>query len=161
MRRSARSINVYERTDGLWGLPPEVMCRVQRGKTWYSGSAGVYCGRTRVKMKSWLRASDNRYHWAGCILLLRSYCCPRATKFMGWCDVWRSKTLSIGCPGYLGSRDNLFCTPHHWKGMPAFIGLSRKHVHTNAITWQCKALLAGSSGFLLAHGASSRPLQWK
>ena len=53
MRRSARSINVCERTDGLWGLPPEVMCRVQRGKTWYSGSAGVYCRRTRVKMESW------------------------------------------------------------------------------------------------------------
>ena len=51
MRRSARSINVCERTDGLWGLPPEVMCRVQRGKTWYSGSAGVYCRRTRVKME--------------------------------------------------------------------------------------------------------------
>ena len=40
MRRSARSINVCERTDGLWGLPPEVMCRVQRGKTWYSGQRG-------------------------------------------------------------------------------------------------------------------------
>ena len=33
MCRSARSINVCERTDGLWGLSPEVMCRVQRGKT--------------------------------------------------------------------------------------------------------------------------------
>ena len=51
MRRSARSINVCERTDGLWGLPPELMCRVQRGKTWYSGSVGVYCRRTRVKME--------------------------------------------------------------------------------------------------------------
>ncbi len=51
VRRSARSINVCERTDGLWGLPPELMCRVQRGKTWYSGSVGVYCRRTRVKME--------------------------------------------------------------------------------------------------------------
>ena len=40
MCRSARSINVCERTDGLWGLPPEVMCRVQRGKTWSSGQRG-------------------------------------------------------------------------------------------------------------------------
>ena len=55
VRRSARSINVCERTDGLWGLPPEVMCRVQRGKTWYSGSAGVYCRRTRVKMEILVR----------------------------------------------------------------------------------------------------------
>ena len=51
VRRSARSINVCERTDGLWGLPPELMCRVQRGKTWYSGSVGVCCRRTRVKME--------------------------------------------------------------------------------------------------------------
>ena len=51
VRRSARSINVCERTDGLWGLPPELMCRVQRGKTWYSGSVGVHCRRTRVKME--------------------------------------------------------------------------------------------------------------
>ena len=51
VRRSARSINVCERTDGLWGLPPELMCRVQRGKTWHSGSVGVYCRRTRVKME--------------------------------------------------------------------------------------------------------------
>ncbi len=58
MRRSARSINVYERTDGLWGLPPELMCRVQRGKTWYSGSAGVYCRRTRVKMEILVETHD-------------------------------------------------------------------------------------------------------
>ena len=50
-RRSARSINVCERMNGLWGLPPEMMCRVQCGKTWCSGSAGVYCRRTRVKME--------------------------------------------------------------------------------------------------------------
>ena len=37
VRRSARSINVCERTDGLWGPPPEVMCRVQREKTLHSG----------------------------------------------------------------------------------------------------------------------------
>ena len=53
MCRSARSINVCERTDGLWGLPPEVMCRVQRGKTrrGIRGSAGVYCDRARAKME--------------------------------------------------------------------------------------------------------------
>ena len=61
MRRSARSINVCERTDGLWGLPPEVMCRVQRGKTWYSGSAGVYCRRTRVKMEILVEGSLNKF----------------------------------------------------------------------------------------------------
>ena len=57
MRRSARSINVCERTDGLWGLPPELMCRVQRGKTWSSGSVGVYCRRTRVKMEILVKCS--------------------------------------------------------------------------------------------------------
>ena len=36
-RRSARSINVCERMDEPWRLPAEVMCRVQREKTWYSG----------------------------------------------------------------------------------------------------------------------------
>ena len=39
-RRSARSINVCERTDEPWRLPAEVMCRVQREKTWYSGQRG-------------------------------------------------------------------------------------------------------------------------
>ena len=41
-RRSARSINVCERMDEPWRLPAEVMCRVQREKTWYSGQRGVY-----------------------------------------------------------------------------------------------------------------------
>ena len=36
-RRSARSINVCERTDEPWRLPAEVMCRVQREKMWYAG----------------------------------------------------------------------------------------------------------------------------
>ena len=39
-RRSARSINVCERMDEPWRLPAEVMCRVQREKTWYSGQRG-------------------------------------------------------------------------------------------------------------------------
>ena len=39
-RRSARSINVCERMDEPWLLPAEVMCRVQREKTWYSGQRG-------------------------------------------------------------------------------------------------------------------------
>ena len=39
-RRSARSINVCERMDQPWRLPAEVMCRVQREKTWYSGQRG-------------------------------------------------------------------------------------------------------------------------
>ena len=33
-RRSARSSNVCEQTDEPWRLPAEVMCRVQREKTW-------------------------------------------------------------------------------------------------------------------------------
>ena len=37
---SARSINVCERMDEPWRLPAEVMCRVQREKTWYSGQRG-------------------------------------------------------------------------------------------------------------------------
>ena len=61
MRRSARSM-VCERTDGLWGLPPELMCRVQRGKTWYSGSVGVYCRRTRVKMEILVETLLDRAH---------------------------------------------------------------------------------------------------
>ena len=36
-RRSARSINVCERTDEPWRLPVKVMCRVQRKKMSYSG----------------------------------------------------------------------------------------------------------------------------
>ena len=39
-RRSARSINVCERMDEPWRLPAEVMCRVQREKTWYAGQRG-------------------------------------------------------------------------------------------------------------------------
>ena len=39
-RRSVRSINVCERTDEPWRLPAEVMCRVQREKTWYSAQRG-------------------------------------------------------------------------------------------------------------------------
>ena len=39
-RRSVRSINVCERMDEPWRLPVEVMCRVQREKTWYSGQRG-------------------------------------------------------------------------------------------------------------------------
>ena len=39
-RRSARSINVCERMDEPWRLPAEVMCRVQRENTWYSGQRG-------------------------------------------------------------------------------------------------------------------------
>ena len=39
-RRSARSSNVCERMDQPWRLPAEVMCRVQREKTWYSGQRG-------------------------------------------------------------------------------------------------------------------------
>ena len=39
-RRSARSINVCEWMDEPWRLPAEVMCRVQREKTWYSGQRG-------------------------------------------------------------------------------------------------------------------------
>ena len=39
-RRSARSSNVCERMDEPWRLPAEVMCRVQREKTWYSGQRG-------------------------------------------------------------------------------------------------------------------------
>ena len=39
-RRLARSINVCERMDEPWRLPAEVMCRVQREKTWYSGQRG-------------------------------------------------------------------------------------------------------------------------
>ena len=39
-RRSARSINVCERTDEPWRLPAEMMCRVQCEKTWYSGQRG-------------------------------------------------------------------------------------------------------------------------
>ena len=75
MRRSARSINVCERTDGLWGLPPELMCRVQRGKTWYSGSVGVYCRRTRVKMEilgSTTTGKSSAIHHAGGNLLVNS-----------------------------------------------------------------------------------------
>ena len=34
---------VCERTDEPWRLSAEVMCRVQREKTWYSGRTGVYC----------------------------------------------------------------------------------------------------------------------
>ena len=36
-RRSARSINVYERTDEPWRLAAKVTCRVQRKKAWSSG----------------------------------------------------------------------------------------------------------------------------
>ena len=39
-RRSARSINVCERMNEPWRLPAEVMSRVQREKTWYSGQRG-------------------------------------------------------------------------------------------------------------------------
>ena len=39
-RRSARSSNVCERMDEPWRLPAEVMYRVQREKTWYSGPRG-------------------------------------------------------------------------------------------------------------------------
>ena len=39
-RRSARSINVCERTGEPRNLPVEVMCRVQRQKTAYSGQRG-------------------------------------------------------------------------------------------------------------------------
>ena len=39
-RRSVRSINVCERMDEPWRLPVEVMCRVQREKTWYAGQRG-------------------------------------------------------------------------------------------------------------------------
>ena len=46
-----RSITARERTDGPWGLAPELMCRVQREKTGIRGSAGVYCGRARAKME--------------------------------------------------------------------------------------------------------------
>ena len=48
-RRSARSINVCERMDEPWRLPAEVMCRVQREKTWYSGQPGGYCHRARAQ----------------------------------------------------------------------------------------------------------------
>ena len=54
-RRSVRPINVCERTDEPWRLPAEVMCRVQREKTWYSAQRG--CIPVTVpgpKWKSWL-----------------------------------------------------------------------------------------------------------
>ena len=55
-RRSARSINVYERTDEPWRLPAEVMCRVQREKTWYSGKREVYTVAVPgPKWKSWMK----------------------------------------------------------------------------------------------------------
>ena len=38
------------------------MCRVQRGKTWYSGSVGVYCRRTRVKMEILVETLLDRAH---------------------------------------------------------------------------------------------------
>ena len=52
-RRSARSINVGERMDEPWRLPAEVMCRVQREKTWYSGQRGCILPlhRARAKME--------------------------------------------------------------------------------------------------------------
>ena len=52
-RRSARSINVCERMDEPWRLPAEVMCRVQREKTWYSGQRGCILPlhRARAKME--------------------------------------------------------------------------------------------------------------
>ena len=37
--------------DEPWRLPAEVMCRVQREKTWYSGQRGVYFHRARAKME--------------------------------------------------------------------------------------------------------------
>ena len=57
-RRSVRPINVCERTDEPWRLPAEVMCRVQREKTWYSAQRG--CIPVTVpgpKWKSWLKES--------------------------------------------------------------------------------------------------------
>ena len=44
-RRSVRSTNVCERTDEPWRLSAEVMCRVQREKTWYSGRRGCILSR--------------------------------------------------------------------------------------------------------------------
>ena len=63
---------VCERTDEPWRLPAEVMCRVQREKTWYSAQRG--CIPVTVpgpKWKSWLsshrgpyRTTPNERRWS-------------------------------------------------------------------------------------------------
>ena len=53
-RRSGRAINVCERTDEPWRLPAELMCRVQREKTWQSrAGADVTVAVPGPKRKSW------------------------------------------------------------------------------------------------------------
>ncbi len=50
-RRSGRSTNVCERTDEPSCLPVEVMCRVQREKTWHSGRRGCILSPYQAKME--------------------------------------------------------------------------------------------------------------
>ncbi len=51
-RRSGPSTNVCERTDEPSCLPAEVMCRVQREKTWHSGRRGCILSPYQANVES-------------------------------------------------------------------------------------------------------------